>query len=87
MTHDRVEALALGDRLAVVVDGAIRQVGPVDEVFSRPADVSVAHVTGVESVLAGRVVAERDGVLTVSVGSGTLAVADRDGTAARSSSA
>ncbi len=40
VTHDRVEALALGDRVAVVVDGAIRQVGPVDEVFSRPADVS-----------------------------------------------
>ena len=79
VTHDRAEALALGDRVAVVVDGAIRQVGPVDEVFSRPADVSVAHVTGVESVLAGRVVAERDGVLTVSIGPGTLAVADRDG--------
>jgi len=80
VTHDRGEALALGDRVAVVVDGAIRQVGPVDEVFSRPADVSVAHVTGVESVLAGHVVAERDGVLTVSIGPGTLAVADRDGT-------
>ena len=80
VTHDRGEALALGDRVAVVVDGAIRQVGPVDDVFSRPADVSVAHVTGVESVLAGHVVAERDGVLTVSIGPGTLAVADRDGT-------
>jgi len=79
VTHDRGEALALGDRVAVVVDGAIRQVGPVDEVFSRPSDVSVAHVTGVESVLAGHVVAERDGVLTVSIGPGTLAVADRDG--------
>jgi molybdate transport system ATP-binding protein len=80
VTHDRAEALALGDRVAVVVDGSIRQVGPVEEVFSRPADVSVARVTGVESVLAGRVVAERDGVLTVAVGAGLLAAADRDGT-------
>ena len=79
VTHDRGEALALGDRVAVVVDGTIRQVGPVDEVFSRPADVHVARVTGVESVLPGRVVAERDGVLTVAIGPGSLAVADRDG--------
>ena len=80
VTHDRAEALALGDRVAVVVDGAIRQVGPADEVFSRPVDVHVARVTGVESVLQGRVVAEADGVLTVAVGQGLLAAADRDGT-------
>jgi len=79
VTHDRVEALALGDRVAVVAGGSIRQVGPVDEVFSRPADVSVARVTGVESVLAGRVASERDGVLAVSIGTATLAAADRDG--------
>ena len=34
VTHDRVEALALGDRLAVLAEGRIRQVGPVHEVFS-----------------------------------------------------
>jgi molybdate transport system ATP-binding protein len=79
VTHDRGEALSLGDRVAVVVDGEIRQAGRVDEVFSRPADVRVARVTGVESVLAGRVVAERDGVLAVSIGGERLAAADRGG--------
>ncbi|HSB36185.1 MAG TPA: ATP-binding cassette domain-containing protein, partial [Thermoanaerobaculia bacterium] len=60
VTHDRAEALALGDRVAVVAEGGVRQTGPVDEVFSRPTDVGVARVTGVECVLPGRVVAEAD---------------------------
>ena len=38
VTHDRVDALTLGDRMAVLSGGSIRQVGPVHEVFSRPAD-------------------------------------------------
>ena len=79
VTHDRAEALLLGDRVAVVLDGSVRQVGPVDEVFSRPSDVDVARVTGIESVLPGRVVAESDGVVTVAIGDRRLAAADRVG--------
>ena len=79
VTHDRTEALLLGDRVVVVLDGAVRQVGPVEEVFNRPADVAVARVTGIESVLAGRVVAESDGVVTVAIGDRRLAAADRAG--------
>jgi len=72
VTHDRREALALGDLLAVVVDGAVRQIGPVDEVFSRPAGPEVARVVGVETVAAGRVVAQGDGVVTVEVAGARL---------------
>jgi len=79
VTHDRAEALALGDRVAVVTEGEVRQTGPVDEVFSRPADVGVARVTGVECVLPGRVVAEADGVVTVAIGGARLAAADLTG--------
>jgi molybdate transport system ATP-binding protein len=46
VTHDRAEARALGHRLAVLVDGAIRQVGPVEQVFAAPADAEVARVVG-----------------------------------------
>ena len=35
VTHDRMEAVALGDWMAVMVDGRIRQTGPVQEVFRR----------------------------------------------------
>src|SRR5439155_17242132 len=36
VSRDRVEVLALGDRLVVLADGGIRQAGPVAEVFSHP---------------------------------------------------
>ena len=65
VTHDRTEALALGDRLVVLVDGAIRQVGPVHEVFSAPVDVRVAQVVGTENVFPSRPVRREDGLLVV----------------------
>ncbi len=68
VTHDRDEALALGDRIAVLIRGRLRQVGPPGEVFAAPADVDVAQFVGVETVLAGRVVAQEDGVARVQVG-------------------
>lgn len=69
VTHDRHEALALGDTLAVVIDGAVRQAGPVEAVFSRPADEAVARAVGVETVVPARLL-ERlgDGLVAVAAG-------------------
>jgi len=69
VTHDRVEAMALGDRMAVLADGGIRQVGPVHEVFSEPADLVVARVVGTENVARARLVERREGLALVEVGS------------------
>ena len=76
VTHDRVEALALGDAMTVVVGGRVRQTGPVPEVFSRPADVVVAQTVGVETVVPGHVVERREGLLTVTVGTSQLTTFD-----------
>jgi ABC-type sugar transport system ATPase subunit len=46
VTHDQVEALTLGDRLAVLEAGELHQVGTPDEVFERPADRFVAGFVG-----------------------------------------
>jgi ABC-type sugar transport system ATPase subunit len=46
VTHDQVEALTLGDRLAVLEAGRLHQVGTPDEVFERPADRFVAGFVG-----------------------------------------
>ena len=46
VTHDQVEALTLGDRVAVMDAGSIRQVGTPDDVFGRPADRFVARFLG-----------------------------------------
>jgi molybdate transport system ATP-binding protein len=78
VTHDRLEALALGDQIAVVTGGRVRQVGPIAEVFSRPADADVAASLGVEAVLPARVVNSRDGLLSVRIGEIVIHVAERD---------
>ncbi|MBW2276401.1 MAG: ABC transporter ATP-binding protein [Deltaproteobacteria bacterium] len=49
VTHDRRVALALGDRVAVMLDGRVRQIGPPEDVFMRPVDLDVAHFVGVEN--------------------------------------
>ena len=72
VTHDRTEALVLGDRVAVLVDGRIRQVGRAADVFNRPGDPTVARVTGVETVIDGTVEAAGDGLVTIRVGTARL---------------
>jgi multiple sugar transport system ATP-binding protein len=46
VTHDQVEAMGLGDRIAVLCDGRIRQIGTPDDVYDRPADTFVATFLG-----------------------------------------
>ncbi len=72
VTHDRVEAIALADRVIVLDGGRIRQEGPVDEVFTRPADLSVARIVGVETVERGRILRVHEGLATVLVGEAEL---------------
>ncbi len=79
VTHDRIEALALGDRLAVMVDGEVRQVGPVHEVFAAPADAAVARVVGTENVLPVRLVSRADGLAVVRAGAVELVAVDPGG--------
>jgi len=68
VTHHRDEAARLADRVAVLVNGRLRQVGPTDEVFTTPADETVAAYVGVEVAAAGRVVDETDGLVVLEVG-------------------
>jgi molybdate transport system ATP-binding protein len=81
VTHDRTEALALGDLMALVIGGRIRQIGAVSDVFSRPADAEAAASLGVEAVLPARIVGSADGLVSLAIGSARLHVADRDGSA------
>ena len=67
VTHDRMEAVALGDWMAVMVNGHIRQTGPVQEVFGRPADPQVAESVGVENVLAAEIAGRESGLVVVRV--------------------
>jgi molybdopterin-binding protein len=80
VTHDRMEAVALGDWMAVIVDGRIRQTGPVQEVFRRPADLQVAESLGVENVLAAEIVGRDAGLLVLQVGEARIQCVDSEET-------
>ncbi|MCS7033032.1 MAG: ABC transporter ATP-binding protein [Phycisphaerae bacterium] len=72
VTHDRFEAMSLGDHVLVMRHGSILQDGPIDEVFSRPVNAEVARTVGIESVLPAEVVDHRGGLLTLDVGNARL---------------
>jgi molybdate/tungstate transport system ATP-binding protein len=72
VTHDQRTATALGDRLAVLRDGRVEQVGPPAAVLDRPASRFVARFTGTENVLDATVVDRTDGGAVVRVGDATL---------------
>jgi molybdate transport system ATP-binding protein len=67
VTHDRNEALRLGETVAVMMGGRIRQVGAPAEVFGAPADEDVAAFVGVETIVPGRVRSVDGGVALVEV--------------------
>jgi molybdate/tungstate transport system ATP-binding protein len=50
VTHDFAEAMFLGERMAVLNDGKIDQIGPVSEVFHKPATPFVAKFMGIKNV-------------------------------------
>ena len=56
VTHDQTEAMTMGQRIAVLHEGRLRQVGTPEEVYQRPADVHVARFVGTPgmNVLQGR---------------------------------
>jgi iron(III) transport system ATP-binding protein len=56
VTHDQKEALSMADRVAIVRDGRIAQVGPPREVYLRPADRFVADFVGRSNFIRARVV-------------------------------
>lgn len=46
LTPDGLEAMAVADRMVVLIAGRVQQVGPPDEIFARPANVQVARLIG-----------------------------------------
>ena len=67
VTHDRDEAARLAHRVAVLLGGRLRQVGPVAEVFAAPVDEEVAAFVGVETMVPARVVGDAGGLARLEV--------------------
>ena len=73
VTHDQVEAMTMGDRVAVLSDGVLEQVGDTRAVYEHPANVFVAGFIGSPSMsFATLGVTRRDGALELSRGEVSL---------------
>ncbi len=75
VTHERNEAIQFGDRVAVVMGGRLAQVDSPERVFSSPVNEDVARFVGVENILRGIVLEQRDGIGVVSLDFGEIQVA------------
>ena len=78
VTHDQEEALSLADRIVLLRDGSVRQVGTPDDLYNRPAHLDVAEFMGFRNRIRGRV-ARRDGNdVTIAVENATVMAQLRD---------
>lgn len=64
VTHDQGEALTMSDRIAVMSEGVVEQIGTPEDIYHRPSSLFVAGFIGSASLLPG-VAAGRDGEATV----------------------
>ncbi len=60
VTHDQEEALTMSDRIAVMSDGLVQQVGSPREIYEHPANRFVAHFIGETNFVNGRIIAIDD---------------------------
>lgn len=72
VTHDRQEALSMADRVAILKDGKIRQIGTPLEIYRRPADAFIANFIGETNFVPGKVVAVENGQTAVETAFGVL---------------
>jgi len=66
-THDRLEALRLSDRMAVMNEGKILQIGSPEKVMNYPVNEWVASFVGVETILTGKVIKRNGGTFVASI--------------------
>ena len=74
VTHDQEVALAVSDRLVVLDDGEIQQVGPVEELYESPESRFVADFIGDVNTVDGRVAAVDEDHVVVDAGTGPVSV-------------
>jgi molybdate transport system ATP-binding protein len=72
VTHDRFEALSLGDALVVMDRGRIVQHGPVQAVFNQPASAAVAALLAIETIQCGHVLEVKQDLVSVGLGKARL---------------
>ncbi|WP_026907567.1 ABC transporter ATP-binding protein [Paucisalibacillus globulus] len=68
VTHDQEEAMSMADRIAVMKDGEILQIGTPTDLYSNPKSSFIADFVGTSNILPGKVIASENGLTTVQIG-------------------
>jgi len=79
VTHDQEEALAMSDRIAVMSDGEVQQIGRPTDIYEHPVNRFVADFIGDTNFLDGEIVAINDDRVTCRVGAQSLFEAENSG--------
>ncbi len=72
VTHDQVEAMSISDRVVVMNQGAIEQIGTPEQIFAAPETVFVADFMGFDNHFSAAVLSVKDGKLTVDWGGASI---------------
>ncbi len=80
VTHDQTEAMALSDKIVVMNEGKIAQVGTPEEVYQRPRSRFVADFIGKVNFLTAKMMAREGKEAVINAFGQTFTVADADGT-------
>ena len=77
VTHDQTEAMTLGDRIVIMRDGVIQQIGTPQEVFDHPANLFVAGFIGTPrmNLFDAQLTVNADGVYAVELGEARVVLA------------
>jgi multiple sugar transport system ATP-binding protein len=69
VTHDQIEAMSLADRIVIMHEGVLQQIGTQDEVYSHPANLFVAQFVGSPMMnVAEAAITESSSAVSVAVG-------------------
>ena len=80
VTHDQAEAMVLADRIALMKDGRLQQLGSAEDIYRRPSNAWVAEFIGLSNFIPGSVAGQRDGQLSVRTAAGVFACAGEGAT-------
>ena len=76
VTHDRAEAMTLGDRVGVLMGGRLVQLEDTAQLFRAPASEEIARFVGIETILDCRVVRREAGMTVLNAGGQAIVVAE-----------
>ncbi|MDH3759474.1 MAG: ABC transporter ATP-binding protein [Gammaproteobacteria bacterium] len=79
VTHDQEEALAMSDRIAVMSEGEVQQIGGPTEIYEHPVNRFVADFIGDTNFLDGEIVSINDDLVTCKIGEQSMFEAENSG--------